>query len=351
MMNPEAFNDAPPFEQSPFFEPRAERGILSARDFLAEPIPEPPEVIHGVLRAEQVGMMSAASKAGKSWMLLALANAVSSGLDWLAWKTTAGRVLYINAELSPYDLQQRLKHISATMGLPDISALLDVWHLKGTRKTIGELIPKIVERQQAVGPYALVIPDPLYAFNGEREENSNTEMGVTMGELSTLTEKTGAACWISHHFSKGGQSHKDHLDRGSGAGVLSRSPDTIMTMTAHAIPDHYSVETTCRSFHRPDDFAVRWEYPLWRIAGGVDPAQLKRPKTGRAARYAPEQIVDLLPDDREGLTHKAWKELAEERLGVKPSTFGELLAVAKERQLVLSGSGKYVRANAAEGAS
>lgn len=317
--------------------------IVSAVDFLAEPIPEPPQVIHNVLRAEQVGMMSAPSKAGKSWLLLMLANAVASGMSWLRWPTTQGRVLYINAELSRFDLQKRLERIAEALDLTVIPPMLDVWHMKGTRKTIGQLIPAIVERQRRAGRYALVVPDPLYSFNGEREENSNTEMAVTMAELSELTERTGAGCWISHHFSKGGQASKSHLDRGSGAGVLARSPDTILTMTEHGEADCYSVETTCRSFAKPEPFVVRWLYPLWQIASGLDPSDLKRAKAGRGALFTPGQIVDLLPEDGEGLRHKEWMEKAEEEIGVKAATFNNLLRAAKERKMVRCDFGKYLR--------
>ena len=317
--------------------------IVSALDFLAEPIPEPPKVIHNVLRAEQVGMMSASSKVGKSWLLLMLSNAVASGLPWLRWPTTQGRVLYINAELSRFDLHQRLESIADAMDLPGIPPLLDIWHMKGTRRTIGQLIPAIVERQRGAGRYSLVVPDPLYSFNGDREENSNTEMAVTMGELSELTERTGAGCWISHHFSKGGQSGKSHLDRGSGAGVLARSPDTILTMTEHGEADCYSVETTCRSFAKPEPFVVRWQYPLWQIASGLDPSDLKRAKSGRGPQFTPGQIVELLPDDGEGIRHKEWMEKAGEEIGIKPATFNTLLRSAKDRKMVRCDFGKYLR--------
>jgi hypothetical protein len=255
-------------------------------------------------------------------------------------KTTKGRVLFINAELSEYDLQQRIDKIADAMGLPCTPSNLDIWQMKGACTTIGPLIPEIVKRQESVGePYALIVPDPLYSFHGDRDENSNSEMALTMRELAELSEATGAACWISHHFSKGGQSGKDHLDRGSGAGVLSRSPDTIMTLTAHKEENCYSVETTCRSFSRPEDFVVEWRYPLWAVADGLDPAELKKPGAGRSAQYTVDQIVDLLPAD--GLKHGEWKAKAEEEIGIKSSAFNKMLKTAKAENLVRFEFGQY----------
>ena len=62
---------------------RPETQIVSAADFVAEGRPEPPQVIQGVLRAGQIGMMASASKSGKTWLLMALADAVAAGLKWM----------------------------------------------------------------------------------------------------------------------------------------------------------------------------------------------------------------------------------------------------------------------------
>ncbi len=307
--------------------------IVAARDFTATPLPEPPQVIHGVIRAGQVGMMAASSKAGKSWALLALANAVATGRDWLAWQTTAGRVLYVNAELPEFDLQGRLERVAAALGLDGIPAGLDVLHLRGTSKTIRELVAPVLRQQGKAGPYALVLPDPLYAFGGGRDENSNSEQAKTMAELSELAERSGAAVWVAHHFSKGNKSQTDHLDRASGAGMYARAPDVFATFTRHEEEDCFTVETTCRSFPRPEPFVVRWEYPLWRISAELDPERLKQhPKPGRTARFTPTSIVEILPDA--GMRFADWQRAAENTLDVKASRFAQLLKLAKAGGLV-----------------
>ena len=307
--------------------------IVAARDFTATPLPEPPQVIHGVIRAGQVGMMAASSKAGKSWALLALANAVATGRDWLAWQTTAGRVLYVNAELPAFDLQGRLERVAAALGLDGIPAALDVWHLRGTSKTIRELVAPVLRQQSKAGPYALILPDPLYVFGGGRNENDNGEQAKTMAELSELAERSGAAVWVAHHFSKGNKSQTDHLDRASGAGMYARAPDVFATFTRHEEEDCFTVETTCRSFPRPEPFVVRWEYPLWRIAASLDPERLKQhPKPGRTARFTPASIVEILPDA--GMRFADWQRAAENTLDVKASRFAQLLKLAKAGGLV-----------------
>ncbi len=324
---------------------KPETQIVSAADFVAERRTEPPQVIQGVLRAGQIGMMASASKSGKTWLLMALADAVAVGLKWMGWQTTPGNVLYLNGELPPYDLQIRQSSIASSLGLDGIPPNLDLWHLHGQNRTITSLIPEILRRQEERGaPYALILPDPLYCFGGGRDENDNAEQAKTMNELADLAEQTGAAIWVAHHFSKGNKSLTDHLDRASGAGMFARAVDTFMTLTPHNEEGCYTVETTCRSFAKPDKQVVRWEYPLWRIDENLDPEQLKRPtsRIGATARFSPEGLVALLP--AEGLHHNKWLKLAKDTLGIGKSRFNELRKIAQAKKLVeVDGLGTYVK--------
>ena len=319
-------------------------GIVAAADFMEKILPEPPQVIHGVIRAGQVGMMAAASKIGKTWAMLALWFAVATGRKWMGWPTTQGRVLYINAELPCYDLQRRSEQLVTTLDLPIMPDGLDLWHLRGSGMTIRALIPKILHQQEINGaPYSLILPDPLYCFNGGRDENDNSEQAKTMAELSELAERSGAAVWATHHFSKGNKSQTEHLDRASGAGMFARAVDTFMTLTRHEVENCYSVETTCRSFARPEPFVVRWEYPLWRIDGDLDPDALKlHNRPGRTPRYSPEGIVELLP--KGGATFTEWRQATEKQLGVKEGRFLQLRKKALADGLAVQDVfGKYVK--------
>ena len=315
--------------------------IVAAQDFMAEPIPEPSQVIRGVLRAGQVGMIASTSKAGKTWLMQTLALAVPNGLRWLKWQTTPGRVLYVDPELPAYDGQTRLLTVADALGLDCIPGGLDLWRVKGERISIRDMIPKIMRRQKEIGePYALILLDSLYCLNGGRDENDNSAQAETMQELYTLTAQTGAAALTSHHFSKGNKANTDHLDRASGAGVFTRAPDAFMTLTPHREPDCYSVETTCRSFARPDPFVIRWAFPLWSLADELDPDHLKRHGAGRGPQFTPQQIVDLLPAD--GLSHADWLAKAKAGLRCGKTTFNKLLAKAKADKLVMEGFGKYL---------
>ena len=315
-------------------------GILTLREFMAEPVPEPPQVIREVLRAGQVGVVASSSKAGKTWLMQSLGLAVATGKMWLAWKTTPGRVLFVDPELCHFDGQSRMRRLMDALGLGDVPEGVDYWRVKGKRLTVADVERHVLKRLQETGvPFALIIVDSIYCFGDGRDENDNAEQAKTMQELYALTEATGAAVVITHHFSKGNQAGKAHIDRMSGAGVFGRAPDAIISLTAHGEKDCYSVESTCRSFKRPEPFVVRWEYPLWKIDADLDPAELLGPKTGRPARFTPEELADLLP--AEGLKHGDWAKAAKDALGIGRSQFNAVLKKTIKQGVAVHGFGVY----------
>ena len=314
--------------------------IVSAADFAAVNRVEPVQIVHGVLRAGQIGILSASSKAGKTWSLMAAAFAVATGGRWFGWNAAQGRVLYINAELPDYDLEARLKVLADALGLDGLPAGLDVWHLRGHSMSIPQLLPAILRRQRERGPYALIMPDPLYRFGQGRDENDNAVQALTMAELNELAERTSAAVLAAHHFSKGNKAGVDHLDRASGAGMFARAPDLIATLTAHEEADCYTLESTCRSFAKPDPVVVRWNYPLWTVADELDPERLKT-TMGRPAKFSADDLIDLLPAG--GLSHGDWLDKAKQETGIGKTRFSELVRMAKGKRQVVSAFGKYVR--------
>ena len=324
-------------------EESGEPQIISAADFVAVKRPEPSQVIREVLRAGEVGILSSGAKAGKTFANLSLAVGVAAGLKWLKWQTTQGRVLYANGELGEWGLETRLTRISHAIGLPDIPADLDVWHLRNGVRGISDLVPGILRRQREAGrPYALIIIDPIFRFNGGRDEIDNTATGQTFAELATLAEQTKAAIWICHHFSKGNKSETDHMDRASGAGMFGRAPDLVMTFTKHDADDCYSVEATCRDFAEPEPFVIRRDFPLWTVEDGLDPAKLKK-RSGPSTRYTVESIMGTLVDD--GLRYKEWLKASRDQIGLGETKFTQLLKKAKADGLVtLNQFGTYLPA-------
>jgi regulatory protein RepA len=71
----------------------------------------PPELIEGVVRVGHIMMISGASKSGKSFLLIELAIALSEGTKWLGFQCKKSKLLYVNLEIDPASVTQRLIEI------------------------------------------------------------------------------------------------------------------------------------------------------------------------------------------------------------------------------------------------
>ena len=118
-----------------------------------------------------------------------------------------------------------------------------------------------------------------------------------VNELERIAVQSDAAIVFGSHFSKGNQASKDSMDRISGSGVWARDPDAILTFTAHEEAGAFTIEPTLRNFAPCDPFVVRWEFPLMRRDAGLDPAKMKKAKTGAAVLYSTADILKAMGDD------------------------------------------------------
>jgi hypothetical protein len=321
--------EAPPIsdEDSPRFKLPS---IVALTDFLSVPIELPEVLVADLIRKDSVIMFTSGSKSYKTWMLLHLALCVSQGEPWFGRTVTKGRVLFLNFELSPAELQSRLKAIAMTMGLGDDIANFDICNLRGHATDIAKLMPEIIKKCEGKS-YAMIIPDPIYCMMGERNENAANEMADFLNHVSVLSERTGAAVIYTHHFAKGNAAKKEPIDRASGSGVFARHADGIVALTPHKEDNAFVVEAELRSFKRPAPFVIRWRYPTMELAGELDPTQLKK-RSGRTRMFDVQQILDCLIE--EGLTAGEWKAAAKSKHDVSATTFYELRGkVVADRQV------------------
>ncbi len=298
--------------------------------FVSEEIPEPPQVIWGMLHAGSKLVVGGASKSFKTWTLLYLAAAVSSGQPWLGFKTFQSRVLFINFELARFAIQRRLQAISKALGIEPDDRFFSLWNLRGFSAPYQVLVPQIVNRIRDEG-FRLVVMDPIYKTLGDADENSATDMAGLLNSVERITE-VGAALGFGAHFSKGNQAAKNSIDRISGSGVFARDPDSILTFTAHEEENAFTVEPTLRNFQPVPPFVVRWDAPLMRRVDHLDPDKLKQPATGRSSVYNRDELLGLIA--KEPLSTTDWQEKAKAEVGISPARFYQILAELKREKAI-----------------
>lgn len=246
-----------------------------------------PEIIHGILRKGHKMLISGASKAGKSFLLIELAICITTGRKWLGFQCEKGRVLYVNLEVDGASFLHRVRDVQRIIA-PGEQLPLDVWNLRGEPAEINRLAPRLIRRAQNKH-YDLIILDPLYKIN-EGEENSATDMAKFFNQLDRICKQLGVSIACCHHHSKGAQGGKFSIDRASGSGVFARDPDALLDMIRLNPVDvgkdledgqtAWRISATLREFPSPDDIDVVFDHPVHHITEDLKEAQ---PMSGMGA--------------------------------------------------------------------
>jgi RecA-family ATPase len=310
-------------------EPLPEPQLLA--DVTEEDLKPPPVLIHGALYQGGKLLLSGASKARKTWLLMDLVLALASGGDWLGMRTNRTRVLLIDCELLPFEPKKRLKLIADARNVWDHSGIF-LQTLRGRRLTLEKLKASILLfcKKHEIGAIAI---DPLYRVMEGRDENANGEIADFLCGIEEIAHEAGAAVLLSHHFAKGNAAGKNSIDRMSGAGTFARDPDCLVSLTeaeasTEDTPAHI-VEFSIRSFKPIKPFGIRWEFPLFNRDDDMS-TKLKdargRPKEGDDAG----DLVRLLKEHLE-LQATEFKQLANEEFGITRTRFHDALKQIKER--------------------
>lgn len=187
------------------------------------------EVIEGILRQGHKMLISGASKAGKSFLLMELCLAIGTGTRWLKWKCKKGRVLYINLEIDRASCFDRFCKILEAKGMSsEVFDHVEIMNLRGKAAPMDKLVDRLILKAKERN-YSVIIIDPLYkVITGD--ENTASDMAHFMNQFDKLAESLGCSVICCHHHSKGAQSDKRVSDRASGSGVFSRDNDAILDM-------------------------------------------------------------------------------------------------------------------------
>jgi hypothetical protein len=312
--------------------------VVSAAEMEANPPPTPSVLIQGLLYKGGTMLMSGASKSMKTYTMFAAALAVSTGKLWMGFKCTPTGVVILNLELQDFAAHSRLSAVASAMGV-EMPSNLHVVNLRGSLVDIDSLELRLTKLLEKTGA-GLVIIDPHYKISSASgiEENSNDAQGLLLYRLENAVCRSGAALMLAHHFSKGDKSQTKSIDRAAGGGALARWPDVVMTLTEHEEEACATAEFSLRNFAPIAPFVVRWSYPVWTRADGLNPALLK--KAGATMTQTPEKALAALADGP--LTFTEWMDAS----GMSESTFrrrrDELLKAGKVKQ-----EGAVYRARAA----
>lgn len=255
---------------------------LEQLDVLLAHKPElPEELIKGILRNGHKMLISGPSKAGKSFLLMELAIAITEGRRWLGFPCRKGRVLYVNLEIDRASCIHRFANIYNALGIHNpCTDRLVLWNLRGKAVPLDKLVPQLVRRVRDQHFDAIII-DPIYkVITGD--ENSASDMAFFCNQFDKICADTGCATIYCHHHSKGDLGNRNAKDRASGSGVFARDPDAQLDIIELQLDGDakyeaeargrtaWRLESSLREFQNiiPVDF---WfEYPLHTLERSTD---------------------------------------------------------------------------------
>lgn len=284
---PVAAAELPPTEapsERPALEIRSAREQIAAFPRLREPL------VDGLLRRGESANIIAAAKVGKSWLALQLLMCIAAGRPFLGHATRRGRVLLVDDELHNETIAHRLPKVADALGIniDEYADTLDVASLRGRLKNLDQLCTELFDTD-----YSLIVLDAWYrALPPDISENDNAGVAKLYNTIDELALARNTS-WINiHHASKGRQDVKSVVDVGAGAGSQARAADCHIVLRPHAEPDTVVLEAALRSWPALKPVALRWRWPIFEIAIGVDPTQLRTAKTPATGEWTAQRLVD-----------------------------------------------------------
>lgn len=200
------------------FKPRGHMQLIAASKLVLFEV-EPRKKHWGeLIQSNQTGMLFGPRGRGKTWVALAIALSISSGVKFLdRCPRNPRRVIYLDGEMDLVTIQQRIKDLCTSLSI-DPPAELRMF----TPEAFTDLLPSIntPEGQRAIDEmiktdWDVMFIDNYSAWSGDGRETA--EAWAPMMRWMLKHKREGRSVIVIHHTGKtgkqrGSSSHEDALD-------------------------------------------------------------------------------------------------------------------------------------------
>lgn len=170
-------------------------------------------LVYEILSPNELFLLAAPPRAGKSLLALSIAKAVASGGEFLGRPTKQGKVLYINMEDSQGKVKRRL--IAQEWSEEEARNVTEI-----NRFTLDQIVhlEEIIKEEK----YSLVVIDTLSRVRRDGYSENSSEMANAIAPLQDIAAQYNCCILLVHHTRKQGLDKKEADDvfdsvRGSGA--------------------------------------------------------------------------------------------------------------------------------------
>jgi hypothetical protein len=223
--------------------------FMSKREFMSYIRPQPQWLVEHILMDGAYGLCAGQAKSYKTWLLLDLAESVTTGKAFLGQDRfrvhRQGRVLYLHEEGSVAAIQDRLHRIDVAKGVA-----ARVKRQRGSRNGAGstEIIAPKGDEDLRIASFTgfdltdkeyrddllveikefkpiLIILESWYLMTSDADENVAAQVGPILDWLRLVSHEHNTALIVSHHYNKGSGDNgraRRSIERMSGSSSFGR---------------------------------------------------------------------------------------------------------------------------------
>ncbi len=250
--NPEPEDGFPPPKEIQRLE------VISAPDLLKADLPPVRFLIDGLL-PEGTSLLTAASKIGKSWMVLDEGLCIAAGIPFMGHATHQCGVLYLALEDSYNRLQDRMRKILNGKPAPPLFGFT----VKAPRLDSG-LLDTLEDYLQQHPDTKLFIIDTLQKIRGQAlpREAAYAQDYREMGVVKEFMDKHGLSAQFIHHNRKM-KDDGDPFNMISGTNGIMGAADTVWTITKDKRDsEEATLHVTGRDVEQSDT-VIRFDKDSW----------------------------------------------------------------------------------------
>ncbi len=237
----------------------------------------PAKVIIPGLITEGLTVFAGKSKIGKSYFMMQVMLAVTSGGMFFGQKIEKGRGLYISYEDKEWRLQERARSL---MGEGEHFPPLSMWVEDWTKGMEG--LSDLREFLTVYDNVRMVIIDPFVRFRIKAQKNVNVydEDYEAMSHIKKLADEFHVSIVVNHHFNKGKAQDSDSVfDRILGSTGMIGSADTLIAIERQIGKAEAKISIQSKNLREDDSKPLMIRRPEgccgWELIGNYDESQDK----------------------------------------------------------------------------
>ena len=310
---------------------------------LSEEIPDPVEIVSGILTENSKLIIGSGSKCFKTWLTMDLALSIAHGQPFLGRSTIRSRVLYVNFELKGRTFDRRIQVVASAKDIhPDPGWFFGL-SLRGqlVGRKLHDIVSELIRIAKAKEIHVIVL-DPCYKLGVEGDENSSRDITILFNEIDRLTTESGCSVVLNDHAGKGNHGDKDPLDVLRGSSAKGGDLDTAMILRKHREANCFRVDLVHRELAPQPPFVIAWNFPLMTLRKDLSPDEVARGAKGRAREHDPLQLLRHIQDRRleNPVSVSEWSRIS----NIKRQTLCDYLPIMRNKGWIASvGDGKNAR--------